>query len=107
MNLSKSRYTKGMQCPKMLWMDEHRRELFDETVYNQAVLATGNAVGDLAMGFFGEYVEVPFDARNFKGMAARTRELLAAKTPVICEATFTFSGNLCMVDILVREEETG
>ncbi|NLG10433.1 MAG: DUF2779 domain-containing protein, partial [Coriobacteriaceae bacterium] len=53
MKLSKSRYTRGVQCPRMLWLGEHHPELFDDSVMNQAVLSTGNEVGDLAMGYFG------------------------------------------------------
>jgi hypothetical protein len=104
-NLSKSRYTKGVQCPKMLWMDAHMRDWFDESVMNEAILATGNEVGDLAMGYYGDYVEVEFDEGDFDGMVARTWELLDAGTPVICEATFAFGGNLCMVDILRVESD--
>ena len=59
-SLSKSRYTKGIQCPKMLWMDLHMPEKFDESVMNQAVLDTGSMVGDIAMGYYGEFVEVPY-----------------------------------------------
>ena len=50
MNLSKTRYTKGVQCPKTLWMDAHMRDKFDDSVMNQAVLDTGSRVGDVAMG---------------------------------------------------------
>ena len=106
MNLSKSRYTKGVQCPKMLWMDVHMPEQFDESVMNQAVLETGSAVGDVAMGYYGDFVEVPFDRSDYAGMIARTQELLDAGTPIICEATFSHDGNLCMVDIL-RVEDGG
>lgn len=105
LNLSKSRYTKGVQCPKMLWMDLHMREQFDDSVMNEGILVAGNEVGDLAMGYYGDYVEVEFDASDFDGMARRTRELLDAGTPNICEATFAFEGNLCMVDILRVEED--
>ncbi len=59
-NLSKSRYCSGVQCPKMLWLKKNMPEEFDNSVINDAVMATGNEVGDLAMGLFGEYVEVPF-----------------------------------------------
>ena len=100
MNLSKSRYTKGVQCPKMLWMDEHMRELFDESVMNEAVLKTGNEVGDLAMAYFGDFVEIGFDRTNMQASIRETRRQLAAGTPVICEATFSYDGCLCMVDIL-------
>ncbi len=104
-NLSKSRYTKGVQCPKMLWMDLHMREQFDESVMNEAILETGNEVGDLAMGYYGDYVEMEFNATDFNGMVERTQELLDAGTSVICEATFAYEGNLCMVDILRVEED--
>ena len=30
------------------------REWFDESVMNEAVLAAGNEVGDLAMGYYGD-----------------------------------------------------
>ncbi|WP_172135836.1 DUF2779 domain-containing protein [Adlercreutzia sp. ZJ473] len=105
MNLSKSRYTRGVQCPKMLWMEAHLPEQFDDTVLNQAVLATGNEVGDLAMGYYGSFTEIPFDAHDFAGMARLTRELMEAGEPVICEATFERDGNLCMVDILLNEPD--
>lgn len=105
MNLSKSRYVKGIQCPKILWMDLHMPEQFNDAAVNQAVLDTGSAVGDLAMGYFGDYVEVPFDPQGFSAMAATTRELLDAATPVVCEATFACDGCLCMVDILLTEPD--
>ncbi|NLG10408.1 MAG: DUF2779 domain-containing protein [Coriobacteriaceae bacterium] len=100
MNLSKSRYTRGVQCARMLWLNEHHPELFDDSVMNQAVLATGNEVGDLAMGYFGDFVEVPFDRNNMTGMIAKTQEYLEAGERVICEASFSYDGNFCSVDIL-------
>lgn len=103
--LSKSRYTKGIQCPKMLWMDAHMRDKFDESVMNQAVLDTGSMVGDVAMGYYGDFVEVPYDRLTYSEMIALTKELLDTATPIICEATFSFDGNLCMVDILRVEPD--
>ena len=58
--LSKSKYCLGVQCPKMLWLKTFKNEEFDESVNNENVLKNGNIVGDLAMGLFGEYKEVPF-----------------------------------------------
>ena len=80
-------------------------DLFDDSVLNEAVLETGNNVGDLAMGYFGPYVEIPFDPTDFEGMARHTRELIAAGEPVICEATFCDDGDVCMVDILRVERD--
>lgn len=105
MNLSKSSYTKGVQCPKMLWMDRHMPERFDNSVLNESVLATGSEVGDLAMGYYGEFVEVPFDGSDLSGMVAKTQALMDAGVRVICEATFSFDGCLCMVDILRVEDD--
>lgn len=105
MYLSKSRYTRGVQCPKMLWMEAHMRDQFDDSVLNQAVLDTGNLVGDLAMSYFGDFTEVPFLQGNFAEMARITRDLVDAGTPVVCEATFEHQGDLCMVDILLVEHD--
>ena len=104
--LSKSRYTKGIQCPKMLWMDRNMPGEFDDSVLNEAVLETGSLVGDIAMSYFGDFVEVPFDPTDFAGMASLTTELIRDDCPTICEATFATGGNLCMVDIL-RVEHNG
>ena len=58
--LSKTRYCNAVQCPKMLWLRQNMPEAFDDSVMNEAVLNTGSEVGDLAMGLFGEYTEVPY-----------------------------------------------
>ena len=99
MNLSKSKYCRGIQCPKMLWMDSYKPELFDQSVIDETRFITGNEVGDLAMAYFGNYIEVEY-SQDFSAMIAKTQELIAANTPIITEATFAFNGDLCMVDIL-------
>ena len=97
-HLSKSRYCLAVQCPKMLWMKEHMPDAFDDSAINQMVLDRGNAVGDLAMGLLGDYVEVPFG--NLSEMIRKTQELINSCTPVITEASFAFEGLFCAVDIL-------
>ena len=76
LNLSKSKYCSAVQCPKMLWLKKNKPEEFDESVMNQTVLDNGNKVGDLAMGMFGKFTEVPFG--DFTQMIATTQELLQA-----------------------------
>ena len=49
MYLSKSKYVRGLQCPKMLWMDKYMPEQAPENPNLEAIFATGNMVGDLAM----------------------------------------------------------
>lgn len=100
MFISKSRYVSGCQCPKILWMDKHMPEEFDESVMDQAILSAGNDVGDLAMGYFGPYVEVPYLPGEYADMANITCRLLDERTPIICEASFLHDGCFCMVDIL-------
>ncbi|GBU26554.1 hypothetical protein R84B8_00064 [Treponema sp. R8-4-B8] len=99
MNLSKSSYCKGIQCPKILWLDTHKSELKDESVLNRKILDTGNRVGDLAMGYYGAYSEVPYN-KDKSIMIAETKRLLDANTKIIREGSFSFNGNFCSVDIL-------
>lgn len=99
--LSKSKYCSAVQCPKMLWLKKYKPELFDESVMNETVLNTGNDVGDLAMGLFGDYVEVPFD-KNLSSMIKKTDELVENGTPIICEASFSYDNCYCAVDILKK-----
>jgi len=97
--LSKSRYCRGIQCPKILWLDEHKSEVRDDSVLNQAVMDTGNKVGDIAMGYYGEFAEVSYH-EDKSIMLAHTKELLDKKAKTICEASFANAGNFCSVDIL-------
>lgn len=99
MYLSKSRYCSAVQCPKMLWLKKNRPDEFDDSVMNEAVLQTGNEVGDLAMGLFGEYVEVPFGSR-LQDMIDETKRLIDGGTSIIAEASFSYKGAFCSVDIL-------
>jgi hypothetical protein len=98
--LSKTKYCKGIQCPKMLWMDINMPEQFDSSVLNETRLETGSRVGDLAMGYFGGFEEVPYSPDKLE-MIAKTRQLLDSGTRIIAEASFAYEGNFCSVDILM------
>ena len=82
----------------MLWLKQNKPEEFNNDVMDENVLKTGSAVGDLAMGLFGPYVEVPFG--DLKDMILETDRLIEANTPIIAEASFSADGNFCSVDIL-------
>ena len=97
--LSKTRYCNAVQCPKMLWLQKHKPEEFDDSVMNRSVLTAGNEVGDLAMGLFGAFTEVPF-SNDLNDMLRDTQKLIDAGTPVITEASFSYDGCFCSVDIL-------
>lgn len=96
--LSKSKFCNAVQCPKMLWLHKNKPEEFDNSVLNQSVLESGNAVGDLAMGLFGEFSEVPYG--DLINMIEETQRLIAEGVPVITEASFSLDGLFCSVDIL-------
>ncbi len=99
MNLSKSRYCSAVQCLKMLWLKQNKPEEFDESAINDAVLKTGNEAGDIAMGLFGDFTEVPYST-NLQEMIDKTKALMDCGTPVIAEASFAYDGAFCSVDIL-------
>jgi len=96
--ISKSRYCSGLQCPKMLWMQKNKPEEFDQACMNESILEKGLEVGDLAMGLFGDYVEVAYGDKA--DMIEKTRELMDRGTPIIAEASFSADGLFCSVDIL-------
>lgn len=98
MHLSKSQYCSAIQCPKMLWMKKNKPDVFDDSWLNQAVFDTGNEVGDKAKSLFGEYTEVPFT--DFPKMIDTTKKLMEDGVPNICEASFSYDGLFCRVDIL-------
>ena len=109
MAITKTDFMRGMQCPKMLWLDKHRPGLKVIPPEVQERLDAGNAFGDLAMGMFGLYEEmtaylpgktVPDKAE----MIRRTKEHLQAGTGVICEAAFSDYNNYCAVDILRKTD---
>jgi hypothetical protein len=100
MNLSKSLYTKGIQCPKALWLKKYKPNVLtspDESAL--AVFDTGNIVGDFACNIFPNGKEVPF-SKNYDEMIAITKQWLENGVENIYEATFNFFGILVMVDIL-------
>ena len=82
----------------MLWLHKNKPGEFDKAVLNQAVFDSGNQVGDLAMGLFGEFSEVPYG--DLINMLEETQRLIAEGVPIIAEASFSFDGLFCSVDIL-------
>ena len=109
MYFSKSKYTDLWRCPKMAWLDKYKPEEREVDEALDARFETGNNVGDLAMGLFGDFVEVTVKGEDGKNdipkMIEWTREEMEKETPVICEASFDYNGAYCAVDILRRDGE--
>lgn len=107
LNFSKSKYCGLWQCPKIAWLAKHKPEERKIDASTLARMEKGNEVGDLAMGLFGDYVEVtakrPDGRLDLGAMIDATKEEMARGTHVICEASFSYHGLYCAVDLLVRE----
>jgi hypothetical protein len=98
MNLSKSKYCRGIQCKKMLWLDEYKpNEAIN--IDNNDVLDNGSDVGELAKDLFGNHIDVKF-SENLSLMIQDTNSLLKIKDVVITEASFKYENLFCSVDIL-------
>ncbi len=108
MNISKSKYTRFCQCPKILWLDIYKRE---KAVLDLAVerrFEEGNNVGDYAMRYFEENfsqaeVKNADGSLNIPVMLAKTKVLIKQDVETICEAAFQTDGCFCAVDILHKE----
>lgn len=104
---SKSRYVLFCQCPKILWLSAYKPEEKVIDAATQAAFTAGNAVGDLAMGYLGPYVEVhaekPDGKLDLGRMIELTHEYIQRGEENIAEASFSYKGNYCAVDILHRQ----
>ena len=107
MQLSKSLYTRGLQCVKSLWLKKYNRDvLTPPDTSTEAIFETGNIVGDLACQFFPNGVEIPYEGTTFEDKIVMTQDLINQGIKHIYEATFKFEGILVMVDILNIEDNT-
>ena len=85
--LSKSKYCGLWQCPKIAWMKKYMPEEFVADGAAVERMNNGNEVGDLAMGLFGDFVEVTsFDGEklDLSAMIEKTKEEMEKGTAVIC-----------------------
>jgi hypothetical protein len=76
---------------------------------SEARFENGTEVGELARGILGDYVDVTIrkddDRLNLPAMIAKTKELMEAGQENICEASFSYDGNYCAVDILHKTDD--
>ncbi len=101
--LSKSLYTRGLQCHKSLYLHKFRPELRGEpTPELEALWKSGHEVGDFAHMLFPGGAIVPFDGLTKEEQLAKTREEIDRGTKAIYEATFSFDDVFVKADIIVR-----
>lgn len=100
--ISKSRFQKGLQCEKALWLLVNRRDLatpVDEA--QQWIFDQGTEVGRLAHRLFPRGTEVAEDHLHPVEALETTRRLLAEGATVLYEPAFEFDGAFARIDILV------
>lgn len=101
--LSKSKYIKGTNCIKSLWLDYHKQTKALQAI-NEETFKTGNYIGYLAQQLhpkaaYGLVNPTPdFDA------FLHTKRLLKNGEKTIHEATFIADGVLAAIDILHQKE---
>src|SRR5688572_23520139 len=105
--LSKTKLLSLTQCRRKLWLETYSPELVEEpSAEKAALLATGNAVGELARQLYGRGAGhvVSFE-RGLRAAMDATRALVAAggREPIF-EATFDHDGVSVRVDVLDRSE---
>ena len=104
---SKVKYCDFCECPQKAWLNKYKPEECFISESSLSRMAAGGEVGELARGYFGEYVNVTVydgDKPDLTKMIERTKDEIAKNTPVICEASFNLDGLYCAVDILKRED---
>jgi len=105
MSLSKSLYTRGLQCKKSLWLKKYKKDVLTPVDKStQEVFKNGDEVGELACRLFPDGVKVEFD-KDLNSMVDKTIQLIADGQKIIYEASFNFDGIFVAVDILVIDED--
>ena len=98
--LSKSQFTRGLQCHKSLWLFKNRRDLQQKPDASlQARFDAGTEVGILAQQLFPGGTGLEYESGISKNII-KTQELIASGTETVYEATFRHDNVLAMVDIL-------
>jgi hypothetical protein len=108
MNLSKSKLLAFRQCHRRLWLEVHRPELREDSDDAQAVMAAGNAVGEVARRLYdpanaGELIDI--EAEGFDGALARSRNLLESHRGPVFEAGMVGGGALAFADVMLPTGE--
>lgn len=101
MKLSKTNYLLYRECRHNAWLKVHRPDVFNAvalTEFDQHIIETGNDVDVLARDNFPGGVLIE------RGDWKRTRELMAARTPVLYQPYFETSQFVTACDILVWNE---
>ena len=103
-NISKSKYTAGLQCLKRQYLQIYQPQL--NTQDTTHVMTEGTTVGAVARRMFPHGVLVDTDNRKFDEAVARTAELCSdPEVLAVFEAAFQYEHLRIRVDVLCRVGE--
>ncbi len=99
--ITKSKYCRFVQCPKIIWMDKYMSEAAGASI-SEDLLETGQKVGKIARGYFGDFECVEYND-DLDVMCRETDKLLKDGVENIAEASFLYKDCFCSVDLLHSE----
>lgn len=100
--LSKSKFIRGINCHKSLWLYVHKKKERHIDDLTQFVFKQGTNAGEIARQYFpGGKLAVYEDYPNFES-ANRTKKLIDSGIETIYEATFVYNKTIVAVDILTK-----
>lgn len=104
LQLSKSRFTVGLQCHKRLWLEVHEPGAPElaRTPVEQAILDQGIRVGEVAREHVPGGVLIVAPHRDRARRVRETKRAIKSGAPVIHEAAFFEDGIFVATDILER-----
>lgn len=108
LNISKSSFTRGLQCNKSLYLKKHHPNLEDPiSEAQQAVFDGGTNVGILATQLFPGGIDLDkYIPSDFPQAFSETNRLLKEESAIVYEAGFKHENLLCFMDILTKEGDT-
>ena len=110
-SFSKSKYVAVYtRCHKYAWLDKYKKdEMEPVSEYTQYLFDNGHRVGDLAQKYFNVDVDVTTvredGSLDLDAMRDKTQEHIRLGTERIAEASFSYKGFFCSVDILKRNPD--
>lgn len=102
--LSKSQFTRGVQCHKSLWLYRHQPDLrAPVTPEQQAVFDSGTKVGVLARTLFPDGILIEADHLHPQVAIDETERAIAERATTLYEAAILHDNVIVRIDILTRD----
>ena len=107
MSLSKTKFTKALQCQKLLYLEMRHPELLPKvSASQQAIFDQGHVVGELAQKEFPGGVNITASHKNPEQAIRDTQAAIGSGALTLYEAAFKFDDVLIRADIIHRESLT-